>query len=516
MHMWKWNLAFQCIVNIGVRGSENVRTRVVEADMVPVIATILWDYILVIEREKAKADAEQAKHNQHSSHSRSGKLSRDMLYDPAARSSFFEHLSQENRPPRRQAPPPSLDIQQSAFNTDTSVEVNSSQVLTSPPERTVFRQPHLSRSFQRSAGLQPPATAVPSMENDGFSLRPVRDADRLPSMLPPLQTGVTSNPDSPTTPLAPRNALSPIGRRPRRPSIRHQTSTSGDDDVAMEEAPPEAPPVDDEIGEPSGTRTPTRDASPEDNPPDLRLTIPAQEEVDNVDIAQQTPTAVNVLNALTQNQEVTGTSPNPAAPTTAASPAIPLNAYPNYFLRNATSTSPSNHLMPRDEDVLMGLQLLAYISKYCYLRHYFQRTHLVPRLRIDKEVEKLYGPLPSHPSNPTNAPPLSDDDDADEEFLQQDDYNIFPLVEKFTVRCHSKDMQNWACVVMRNLCRKDDARGGIRQCANYVCGKWEEFPRQFAKCRRCRRTKYCSKVSIPRPFIPSSSEKLMFCRNVKE
>ena len=57
MHMWKWNLAFQCIVNIGVRGSENVRTRVVEADMVPVIATILWDYILVIEMEKAKADA---------------------------------------------------------------------------------------------------------------------------------------------------------------------------------------------------------------------------------------------------------------------------------------------------------------------------------------------------------------------------------------------------------------------------------------------------------------------------
>lgn len=492
MHMWKWNLAFQCIVNIGVRGSENVRTRVVEADMVPVIATILWDYILVIEREKAKADAEQAKHNRHSSsHSRT-KLSRDLMNDPAARSSFFEHLSAENRQLRRQAPPPSLDIQQSAFNAPeaSTVEVNSQPgVLTSPPERTTFRQPHLPRSFQRSAGLHPPATAVPSMDNsDGFSLRPVRDADRLPSMLPPLQTGVTSNPDSPTTPLAPRNVLSPIGRRPRRPSIRHQTSTSGDDDATMEEAPlPEAPPVED-IGEPSGTRTPTRDASPEDAPPDLRLTIPQPEEVDNVDIAQQTPTVANVLNALNQNQEVTGTSPNPAAPTTAASPAIPLNAYPNYFLRNATSNAPSNALMPRDEDVLMGLQLLAYISKYCYLRHYFQATHLVPRLRIDREVEKIYGPAPG--CSATAEP----EEDEDEEFLQSDDYNIFPLVEKFTVRCHSKDMQNWACVVMRNLCRKDDARGGIRQCANYQCGKWEEYPRQFAKCRRCRRTKYCSKV----------------------
>ncbi|MBQ5154056.1 hypothetical protein EGM85_12450, partial [Macrococcus caseolyticus] len=44
---------------------------------------------------------------------------------------------------------------------------------------------------------------------------------------------------------------------------------------------------------------------------------------------------------------------------------------------------------------------------------------------------------------------------------------------------------------MRNFVRKDE--GGIRQCANFACGKWEQFPRQFAKCRRCKRTKYCSK-----------------------
>jgi hypothetical protein len=497
MHMWKWNLAFQCIVNIGVRGSENVRTRVVEADMVPVIASILWDYILVIEREKAKADAEQAKHVKHNSHSRIGKLSRDLTHDPTARASFFEHINADNRQPRRQAPPPSLDIQQSMSNfaEASTVEVNPSPatVLTSPPERTVFQRQHShnrSHGVLRSGGLHPPATAVPAMDtSDGFSLRPVRDVDRLPSMLPPLNTGITSNPDSPTTPLAPRNVLSPIGRRPRRPSIRHQTSTSGDDDTVMEDVAPlaEDPPAP-EVGEPNN-QPPSRDVSPDGAPPDLRLTIPPPEEVDNVDIAQQTPTVANVLNALTaQTQEATGTSPNPNAPTTAASPAIPLNAYPNFFLRNATSSAPSNALMPRDEDVLMGLQLLAYISKYCNLRHYFQKTHLVPRLRIDREVEKIYGPAPG--SLPMGEP----EEDEDEEFLRPDDYNIFPLVEKFTIRCHSKDMQDWACVVMRNLCRKDDARGGIRQCANYQCGKWEAFPRQFAKCRRCRRTKYCSKV----------------------
>ena len=58
MDMWKWNLAFQCIFNIGVRGSENVRTRVVEADMVPVIATILDNYIKVVDKYRQQAEAE--------------------------------------------------------------------------------------------------------------------------------------------------------------------------------------------------------------------------------------------------------------------------------------------------------------------------------------------------------------------------------------------------------------------------------------------------------------------------
>jgi hypothetical protein len=70
---------------------------------------------------------------------------------------------------------------------------------------------------------------------------------------------------------------------------------------------------------------------------------------------------------------------------------------------------------------------------------------------------------------------------------------------------------------MRNACRKDDSRGGIRQCANskpfpiifflgwiilvlkvvfvfaVLCGRWESYPREFAKCRRCRKAKYCGK-----------------------
>ena len=83
--------------------------------------------------------------------------------------------------------------------------------------------------------------------------------------------------------------------------------------------------------------------------------------------------------------------------------------------------------------------------------------------------------------------------------------NVFALVERFTYRHSSSDVESgtpppfrpeiqyWAGVIMRNACRKDESRGGIRQCANMACGKQEAFPREFAKCRRCRKSKYCSK-----------------------
>lgn len=97
MDMWKWNLAFQCVVNIGVRGTETVRTRVVEADMVPVIATILDNYIKVIEKVREKAE-QKSDHHRH----RIGGSSR------VHKSSFSSRSGNQDvdRTFRRQAPPP--------------------------------------------------------------------------------------------------------------------------------------------------------------------------------------------------------------------------------------------------------------------------------------------------------------------------------------------------------------------------------------------------------------------------
>jgi hypothetical protein len=522
MDMWKWNLAFQCVVNIGVRGSENVRTRVVEADMVPVIATILGNYIQIVERQKAKADAEQAQRNaaRFVSSTRPTKIPRDQT----PHSSFFERAggSSEYRASRRQAPPPSLDLPSSSSHTLHPDDVNTLDsnptppaVVTSPPERTTFPRPqfhhhnrsHDSRSSaQRMNLMQPLATAMPSMDaTDGFSIRPVRDVDRLPSMLPTLQTGIMSQPDSPATPSAPIQPLvlaPPAGRRSRRPSIRQQRSTSGaSDDANGEESMVSEDGMDTELGE---TMVDVQDETGlarvdsqhnllDTGAPPLSVTIPTASEpqdAETFNITHRSAADGSLLNttATAVNGTIEFSPMPPPPPANIASPSIPVNAYPNFF-RHSASSAGIQPAMPRDEDVLMSLQLLAYVSKYCDLRHYFQNTHLVPRLKIDRELQAMDGIVPA------SASPMDDDseDDEDEEYLQPNDFNIFPLVEKFTVRHHSKDMQYWACVVMRNLCRKDDSKGGIRQCAYYECGKWEEFTRQFAKCRRCRRTKYCSK-----------------------
>lgn len=152
-------------------------------------------------------------------------------------------------------------------------------------------------------------------------------------------------------------------------------------------------------------------------------------------------------------------------------------------------------IVPREDDVLWALEILGFVSKYAHLKSNLQSAHFIPQLSI---------------RDPNSPPLLTNPVDYDEGYWNYDDYdfetekdiddeylgqviNIFPLVEKFTVKYFPKEMQYWAGVIMRNCCRKDESRGGIRQCANFDCGKWEEYPRQFAKCRRCKRTKYCGK-----------------------
>lgn len=542
MELWKWNLAFQCTVNIGVRGSEAVRARIVEADIVPVIATMLNNYIRVSDRMREKAEEERQASRQVDS-SRAGRPR--SRHSGSTFSSRSGRVDAESRTFRRQAAPPSIEIPNAGtpsintlqpppatgdMLTSVTTPISAQFPLTSPPERTTFSSaPHHHRHHHhrnqdprngagpsRSHIVQPLATSLPIINTEAVNLRPVRDADRLPSMVPlpsvvPYNhSGLTSQPESPTTPLAPtqlRTTTTTIRAR-RRPSIRHQPSTANEsedanadsmasdesaepetgtsagvtpaaemqDDVVMEDADNVAIAV-----EETDMATPTISEAADDgtfniaqaSAPEARDTASDPDTVTNAALAAADP-------ALEGGNNIT--APSPAAFHAAA-------ALPRYMLDRPHSSTYIKGI-PRDDDVLMALQLLAYVSKYCSLRSYFQETHLVPRLKITDEEMKM---LEMKPEEACAMVTDKEDIEYEEEYLQPDDFNIFPLIERFTMRHHSQDMQYWAGVVMRNLCRKDDSRGGIRQCAYWKCGKWEQFTRQFAKCRRCRRTKYCSK-----------------------
>jgi hypothetical protein len=512
MDMWKWNLAFQCIFNIGVRGSENVRTRVVEADMVPVIASILDNYIKVVDKMRARAEAEIHKS------ARLGASTRHHSSRTGEVASSSGHRADRTR---RTIPPP-IEIPQPTDAPLADATPIPAFSLSSPPERTTFARGrpahhHHHRSHEGRAQLfgapgtntrnlgQPLLTALPSMETapDAFALRPVRDADRLPSMLPALQGEITSQPESPTTPSAPQaHQTSPragLARTRRRPSIRHQLSVSGEsdleaqqDDMSAEAATAAGPPVNEPIVGIQNNEINMADIVDNAEMLDAGNTpVPIAAPSEGTDENNETfnithrpaldGSLINPTNT-PPNNPITGFSPMP--PTINVVNTNPPPPWLPRYQQERNASASVLAAMPRDEDVLMSLQLLAYVSKYCNLRTYFQKSHLVPKLKIGTEL------LDGEASTPRAT---EEEEEELEEYELPDDFNIFPLVEQFTVRHHTSDMQYWASVVMRNLCRKDDSRGGIRQCAYYQCGKWEEYTRQFAKCRRCRRTKYCSK-----------------------
>lgn len=101
--------------------------------------------------------------------------------------------------------------------------------------------------------------------------------------------------------------------------------------------------------------------------------------------------------------------------------------------------------------------------------------------------------------------------DYDMSLIEHKRVNLFPMVEKFTFLAGT-DMYYWSGVIMRNSCRRNDLKGGVRQCGNLECGKWESYPREFSKCKKCKRTKYCSRECQMRAWhchknwcVPSAS-----------
>ena len=167
----------------------------------------------------------------------------------------------------------------------------------------------------------------------------------------------------------------------------------------------------------------------------------------------------------------------------------------------------------RDEDVLLGLQLLAYLSKYPHVRQAFYKPRVsfhpasvnLPGARYsatgkmkEKEREKVGADSNTIKETHEYLRGVSSGRGMDKErdtvgthtstlvapapapmSTPARQTNVFSLVERFTFKPSSSEtdlpnppprlpteIQYWAGVIMRNACRKDDSRGGIRQCAN--------------------------------------------------
>jgi hypothetical protein len=206
---------------------------------------------------------------------------------------------------------------------------------------------------------------------------------------------------------------------------------------------------------------------------------------------------------------------------TGAGGAAAANTVASLNIGGRTSTNSNSHHHRdsdsgpyRDEDVLLSLQLLAYLSKYPHVRQAFYKPRVtfhpasarlpgarygVGAVGVSSREKNVVGPsVPPAKENhgffrafasaagrgkekassvlPPSAPSASSTTTAPSNTRQT---NVFSLVERFTFRPSSTEtdlpnpppklppeIQYWAGVIMRNACRKDESRGGIRQCAN--------------------------------------------------
>ncbi|GAA5928451.1 hypothetical protein JCM1841_005677 [Sporobolomyces salmonicolor] len=450
--LYTYTLAFQCIVNIGVRGSEAIRTRVVEAGALDVVVHVLERYLEEMERKRVRNQLEWNKQEQ----------ARLAQMDVA--------MSGPGEERERDA------------DEQTVIIVDTSSPTTTSPAAPALSRPRLTRinvvavSSAAADSLAPPSRVqtpdtVVSMDDssvngddNGSSSGQEQDTEEIVA-----SSSAASSAGAPAASRMRASVSSAVkaddGSGETPPPVVASVPTDGDGDVVMEGPP--TPAEEPSEAESRGEEDAQREIAPTSRQHPHRLPHPH---------AQPTP-----------RRPLSPAHPLPQAHVPPPPPSAPNSP--------AVVDSPADldgQLQFRDEDVLLALQLLAYLSKYPHVRAVFHAPAPPASSCIDSSSSHTHCHAHASqpiPSSSTAALPRS--------------ANVFSLVELFTHRPpsddlftprHSNEVQYWACTIMRNACRKDEQRGGIRQCANMMCGRWEQYAREFAKCRRCRRAKYCSKA----------------------
>jgi hypothetical protein len=444
---WIWSLAFHCLSHVGIRGTEQIRTRVMDAGGVGIIISVLSGWL----RQNRLRDREDAAPTGQEN------LLLNQWLEGAIRGVPMRRELNPGLPVVTQMPvvQPVQAEEEAAPSPQEHAGVVALQTLPDAAfmEASTRHRVQQQHQFERDLAMAAAASeALASM--DPVQSRQVRH--NLPTLLHESLHLQARN--DTTTQAQAYQQLLQYNMTPRvpddipnvndvHPSVQPQLSPRMlHTTVLPSEMVRSSRPRRLELGAlsnlsrvPRIARMPLMDNA---SPISMRSTLsPAVQRLNHV-LGHRAPAAVPLL----------------------SSPVFPPSEYaqspgPQMDAKRKTKTIVRTY---REEDCLQSLQILAYLSKYPHLRR---------RLRAD------YAPL-----------------------------DVFGLVERFCGRHNPAELQYWAGIVMRNGCRKDEvpsagagseeestSSSALRQCARIGCGKTESHPREFAKCRRCRKAKYCSK-----------------------
>ena len=509
--LYTYSLAFQCIVNIGVRGSEAIRTRVVEAGALDVVVFVLERYLEDVQRKRQQNQADWIRGAGAGAGSSRGERRRE----PQPWASDELELAPA---PAVAAPAPHAVAPHDARRLDRLVvpASNSSSPASTAPVSPVppaspsaaHALPHIavppsaisrplltrlnvvaasSAAASTPAGVLRPPTRVRTPDTEASSLTgdengsasgQEQDGDEVMVVATAAGSSSTAAVAPQTVPLAEVvKAVNNAAASPAPAPARHDA----EGDVVMDDGSTTTE-------QPESRASPEQQQQPQQPPQPQRSRPPF-------------PRAHTMPQPLPRM---------PASPAAAAAAPAPASAAPS---APAPTTEDDGALHFREEDILLSLQLLAYLSKYPHVRSLFHAPSAALVASASTRMPAAHGPSSSSSSSTATAT-SSAAAASSARRAPLPPTNIFSLVESFTYRPpaddpftprHPTEVQYWAGVIMRNACRKDEAQGGIRQCANMRCGKWEQYAREFAKCRRCRRAKYCSKtvrLALPSPSLP--------------
>lgn len=526
---WKWTLAFQCLVLIGTRGTEKIRERVVQAGIIPIIATVLDNYLLVNRDFDAKTDTtlsekfiglvqqqlkqSQARDKRSQSSSTLGVEVDSLLSSYLSSNSELANYLSEPQQAQRSSPllENGLHILQNISEMNIQRNLHDiNQTITSPrfflrgvlipKDDDVVWSLQLLAFISKYSNLKSHLQGTHIVES--LSLRTLLRTCPSPVSIPPaLETD-----DDPEMEL-----LSNLSSDESEQQSQAQSHSTQLNNHQRHSASQRFPPQLTQSSASSSQRT----QEPQTQPQTANISL-AQSQVliqmnnnSNDDIMNDNDERGDGLvvkspeyqNALLNDYEAQAKIMEHSAllgPTTQSTKQTGITRsllnsilkFEKCCLRCSQTGQPSKvdiqDYTSNEEKtynfIELSLKLNNFYSKQCVWSKICDIANCL------KEKEEYlskwcYG---------TYFLKNTADDDVDHSTDIADVMNIFPLVEKFTIKSmNTSDMCYWSGVIMRNSCRK--AESGVRQCACFDCGKWEKSPRQFAKCRRCKRTKYCSK-----------------------